>query len=73
VRPFSGSLEDLLDTGRALAAALRGRGIGMGDTVAFQLQNWGESLECFAGIALTGATLMPIAPYYREKEFELGR
>jgi acyl-CoA synthetase (AMP-forming)/AMP-acid ligase II len=67
-RPFDGTLGDLLDAGRSLAAALIARGVQAGDVVAFQLPNWAESLACFAGIALTGAALMPIAPYYREKE-----
>jgi acyl-CoA synthetase len=68
LRPYSGSLGEVLDAGRAITAALQQEGIGTGDIVAFQLPNWSESLACFVGIALAGATLMPIAPYYREKE-----
>lgn len=68
LRPYSGSLGEVLDAGRGLARNLRDRGIGVGDIVAFQLPNWAESLVCFTGITLSGATLMPIAPYYGTKE-----
>ncbi|SNQ48368.1 putative Long-chain-fatty-acid--CoA ligase [Frankia canadensis] len=66
--PYEGTYADVLSAARSLAQALRARGVGQGDTVAFQLPNWSESLVCFAGIALSGATLVPIASYYREKE-----
>ncbi|MCW2751142.1 MAG: AMP-dependent synthetase, partial [Aeromicrobium sp.] len=67
-RPFTGTLSDVLATGQSLAGGLRDRGIGPGDVVAFQLPNWAESLACFVGVTLSGAVLLPIAPYYRSKE-----
>lgn len=67
-RPFDGSLGDVLRAGQALAHGLRRRGIGIGDAVAFQLPNWAESMSCFVGVTLSGAVLVPVAPYYGPKE-----
>lgn len=71
IRPYRGNFADILSAGRSLAASLRRRGIGPGDVVAFQLPNWAESLVCFVGATLSGATLVPIAPYYAEKDVRL--
>jgi fatty-acyl-CoA synthase len=42
---------------RQLAAALRGRGISAGDTVAVMLPNVPEMLECHFGVPMAGAVL----------------
>ncbi len=42
---------------RRLAAALRDRGIGEGDTVAAMLNNTPEMIECHFGVPVTGAVL----------------
>jgi acyl-CoA synthetase len=40
VRPWSGTFRDVELVARRLAAGLRMRGVGPGDTVVFQLPNW---------------------------------
>ena len=42
-RPFDGTFGDVDLLARRLAAALRARGVGPGDVVAFQLPNWVEA------------------------------
>ncbi len=42
---------------RRLAAALVGRGVGVGDTVAAMLSNTPEMYECHFGVPMTGAVL----------------
>ena len=42
---------------RQLASALRGRGIGIGDTVAVMLPNVPAMLECHFGVPMAGAVL----------------
>src|SRR5579863_4116974 len=40
VRPWTGTFADVLDAAYRMAGALRARGVGPGDVVAFQLPNW---------------------------------
>ncbi len=68
VRPFVGTLGDVDDLARRVAAALRARGIGPGDTVAFQLPNWVEAAATFYAIAYLGAVVVPIVHFYGAKE-----
>ena len=42
---------------RRLASALRGRGIGLGDTVSVMLPNLSEMFECHFGVPMSGAVL----------------
>lgn len=42
VRPWEGTFADVELVARRLAGGLRKRGVGPGDTVAFQLPNWME-------------------------------
>ncbi len=46
--------------GRRLAAGLARRGIAAGDPVAFSLPNSAEAAAVFYGLALLGATLVPV-------------
>ncbi len=59
-RPWRGSISDVADQARRLAAGLRARGIGPGDAVAFQLPNSAEAAAVFYGLAMAGAVLVPI-------------
>jgi acyl-CoA synthetase (AMP-forming)/AMP-acid ligase II len=68
VRPFEGTIGQLGDLGLRLAGALRGRGIGPGDVVAFQLPNWPEAAACFYGLLSLGAVLVPVVHIYGAKE-----
>jgi acyl-CoA synthetase len=68
VRPWSGTFGDVLDGARRLAAALRARGIGPGDVVAFQLPNWVEAAMTFWAAALVGAVVTPVVHFYGPKE-----
>src|SRR4029453_183929 len=42
VRPWQGTFADVNRAARALAGALRARGVGPGDVVVLQLPNWVE-------------------------------
>jgi acyl-CoA synthetase len=68
VRPWTGTFGDVLDAARRLAGALRVRGIGPGDVVAFQLPNWVEAAVSFWAAALLGAVVTPIVHFYGPKE-----
>jgi len=68
VRPWSGTLRDVEQMARRLAAGLRGRGVGAGDVVAFQLPNWVEAAATFWASAFLGAVLVPIVHFYGRKE-----
>ena len=67
-RPYVGTLADVLERARRLAGALRARGIGAGDVVAFQLPNWVEAAVSFWAAALLGAVVTPIVHFYGPKE-----
>jgi cyclohexanecarboxylate-CoA ligase len=51
-----------------LAAALQLRGIGPGDTIAFQLPSWWEALVITHAVFRLGAVITPIAPNLRAHE-----
>lgn len=68
VRPWTGTFGDVLGAACRLAGALRARGIGAGDVVAFQLPNWVEAAVSFWAAALLGAVVTPIVHFYGPKE-----
>lgn len=68
LRPWAGTNAQVLDAARHLAGALRARGIGPGDVVAFQLPNWIEAAVSFWAAALLGAVVTPIVHFYGPKE-----
>lgn len=68
IRPWSGTFGDVEHIARRLAAGLRRRGVGPGDTVAFQLPNWMEAAAVFWASAFLGATVVPIVHFYGRKE-----
>lgn len=69
-RPWSGTFADVLGAAQHLAGALRARGIGAGDVVAFQLPNWVEAPVTFWAAALLGAVVTPIVHFYGAKEVD---
>jgi acyl-CoA synthetase (AMP-forming)/AMP-acid ligase II len=67
-RPWRGTLGDVDALARRVAGALRARGIGPGDPVAFQLPNWVEAAATFYAVCHLGATVVPIVHFYGPKE-----
>jgi len=67
-RPFESSVAAVYDDARRFAGALRSRGIGPDDVVAFQLPNWMEAAVAFWGVSLLGAVLVPVVHFYGPKE-----
>ena len=61
---------DLDRAARALAGALRDRGVGPGDVVVFQQPNWVEAGITFAATAYLGAVIVPIVHFYGPREVE---
>jgi len=51
-----------------LAAGLAALGIGPGDTVAFQLPNWTETMTVMLAAARLGAVANPVLPTHRHRE-----
>ena len=70
VRPWSGTFAEVDRSARALAGALRARGVGAGDVVVFQLPNWVEAGITFWAAAYLGAVVVPIVHFYGAKEVE---
>ncbi|MET0728203.1 MAG: AMP-binding protein [Acidimicrobiales bacterium] len=70
VRPWRGTFADVDRAARALAGALRSRGIGPGDIVVFQMPNWVEAGITFWAAAYLGAVVVPIVHFYGAKEVE---
>lgn len=68
VRPWLGTFGEVEHLARRLAAGLRGRGVGPGDVVAFQLPNWVEAAATFWAAAFLGAVVVPIVHFYGPKE-----
>lgn len=68
VRPWSGTLGEVERTARRLAAGLRARGVGPGDTVVFQLPNWVEAAATFWASAFLGAVVVPVVHFYGPRE-----
>ncbi|MEU6354380.1 AMP-binding protein [Streptomyces sp. NPDC047072] len=67
-RPWCGTFADVERVARRLAAGLHERGVGPGDTVAFQLPNWMEAAAVFWASAVLGAAVVPIVHFYGRKE-----
>jgi acyl-CoA synthetase len=67
-RPFRGRFGDVHVQARRVAGALRSRGIGAGDVVAFQLPNWVEAPATFYAACMLGAVVVPIVHFYGIKE-----
>jgi acyl-CoA synthetase (AMP-forming)/AMP-acid ligase II len=67
-RPFQSTLGALRELALRAAGGLRARGVGPGDAVAFQLPNWMEAAVAFWGLAMLGATIVPIVHFYGPKE-----
>jgi acyl-CoA synthetase (AMP-forming)/AMP-acid ligase II len=59
-RPWRGTVADVTTLARRLAGGLARRGIATGDPVAFCLPNSAEAAAVFYGLALLGATLVPV-------------
>jgi acyl-CoA synthetase len=70
VRPWEGTFDEVLKEAQHLAGALRARGIGAGDVVAFQLPNWKEAAVSFWAAAFLGAIVTPIVHFYGAKEVD---
>jgi acyl-CoA synthetase len=66
--PYRGTLGEVDALARRVATGLRGRGIGPGDAVAFQLPNWLEAAATFYAITYLGAVVVPIVHFYGPKE-----
>jgi acyl-CoA synthetase (AMP-forming)/AMP-acid ligase II len=58
----------LMQDAVALAAGLRGAGIGRGDVISFQLPNWYEASVINLAAVLIGAVVNPLVPIYRDAE-----
>ncbi|UGT61321.1 AMP-binding protein [Nocardia asteroides] len=67
-RPWSGSFGEVELLARRLAAGLRARGVGPGDTVVFQLPNWMEAAATFWASAFLGAVTVPVVHFYGARE-----
>ena len=53
---------------KRLASSLRARGVGVGDTVTFQLPSWWETLAITHAVFRLGAVVTPIGPNLRAHE-----
>src|SRR4051812_31789187 len=67
-KPFRGTIGDVEEMARRVAAGLAARGIEAGDAVAFQLPNWVEAAVTFYAVAYLGAVVVPIVHFYGTKE-----
>lgn len=68
VNPYTGTIGDLYEESRRVAASLVALGIRPGDVVAIQLPNWRECFTAHAGIWLAGAVALPVVPIYGPAE-----
>lgn len=68
VRPWRGTVGDVVGGARAFAAWLAGRGIGPGAVVVIQLPNWCEAAIAFWGATLAGAVVVPVVHFYGARE-----
>jgi acyl-CoA synthetase len=66
--PYLGTVGDVYDEARRVAAGMRALGIEPGDVVAFQLPNWVEAAVTFYAAAMLGVVLVPIVHFYGPKE-----
>ncbi|MER2087059.1 AMP-binding protein [Rhodococcus sp. (in: high G+C Gram-positive bacteria)] len=62
------SIVEIRHAAKRAAAALRGLGVGPGDTVAVQLPNRVEAPVAYAAVLLAGAVLVPIVHIYGPNE-----
>jgi acyl-CoA synthetase len=69
-RPWRGRFSDVDRAARALAGALRARGVGPGAVVVIQLPNWLEAGVAFWAAAYLGAVVVPIVHFYGAKEVD---
>ncbi|HEV2369288.1 MAG TPA: AMP-binding protein [Acidimicrobiales bacterium] len=67
-RPYQGTISQLADAARSLAAGLASAGIRPGDALAMQLPNWPEAAVTFWGAGLLGCVLVPVVHTYGPKE-----
>jgi acyl-CoA synthetase (AMP-forming)/AMP-acid ligase II len=70
VRPWDGTFAGVDRAARSLATSLRGRGVGPGSVVVFQLPNWVEAGITFWAAAYLGAVVVPIVHFYGAKEVD---
>jgi acyl-CoA synthetase (AMP-forming)/AMP-acid ligase II len=70
VHPWRGTFGDVDRAARSLSGALRARGIGPGDVIAFQIPNWVEAGIAFWAAAYLGAAVVPIVHFYGPKEVD---
>ncbi len=70
VRPWRGTFAEVDRAARALAAALRSRGVGPGSVVVIQLPNWLEAGIAFWAAAYLGAVVVPVVHFYGAKEVD---
>jgi acyl-CoA synthetase (AMP-forming)/AMP-acid ligase II len=59
---------DVADETAALCSSLTRLGLGMGDTISFQLPNWREAVIINLAAAALGLVVNPISPIYRGAE-----
>ena len=67
VRPWAGTFADVDRAARALAGALRARGVGPGSVVVLQLPNWVEAARHVLGRGLRGRRRDPDRPLLRRQ------
>ncbi|MDQ6698433.1 MAG: AMP-binding protein [Actinomycetota bacterium] len=67
-RAWRGTFGEVHERARRVAGALRERGVGPGDPVAFQLPNWVEAAVTFYAACELGAVVVPIVHFYGPKE-----
>jgi acyl-CoA synthetase len=66
--PYVGTVGEVYDRARRLAAGLKQLGYQPGDIVAFQLPNWVEAAVTFYASAMLGVVLVPIVHFYGPRE-----
>lgn len=67
-RPYRGRFRDIARMALRFAGYLMSKGIGPGDSVAFQFPNWMEGAVVFYGAALAGCCNIPIPYFYGTRE-----
>jgi acyl-CoA synthetase len=70
LRPYSGTLAQVHDRARRLAASFVALGIKAGDAISFQLPNWIEAVETFLATMFIGAISVPVVHIYGAKELK---
>ncbi len=67
-RPRSWTWRELTEQAEDIAGSLLRLGIRAGDTVAYQLPNWGEFVAVSLAALRVGAICCPLMPIFRERE-----